>query len=266
MPNILLNEAELDRFYGLNEFDVKLYLCIRKYMDGGTQITGVKRGISWQSLSEEMWIQPEKGSTGPSGSPTKKKLRCSVQRLVRKGLLSVLSDEKQLIFKCNLAPMGQSVQNMKGRGRAHVNGTPENQETPKNIGYFENSEEMNGIPQNAKNGTPLISNINNHTTYDLSNCSQFDSCPHQKIIALYHEILPMCPRVAKWTPNRAQHLRARWREHPSIELWQQFFDIVKNSKFLTGRITNRDGRSFLASLDWLIKSENFTKTLEGRYD
>ncbi|MDE3023857.1 MAG: hypothetical protein KGI54_18730, partial [Pseudomonadota bacterium] len=28
-------------------------------------------------------------------------------------------------------------------------------------------------------------------------------CPHQEIIALYHEVLPMCPRVRDWTPARA---------------------------------------------------------------
>jgi hypothetical protein len=237
MPNVLLNEAELNQFTDWNEFDVKLYLSIRKYMDGVTGVTGVKRGISWQSLSEEMWIQAERGSTSVAGSPTKKKLRCAVQRLVRKGLLSVLSEEKQLIFKCVLAPWGQSVQNMKGRGRAHVNGIQEYENTTENTDYFESSDEMNGIPKNTKKGTPLLSNNINHTTYDISNCSQFDSCPHQTIITLYHDTLPMCPRVAKWTPNRAKHLRSRWREHPHLELWQDFFEIVKILNFSQVELT-----------------------------
>lgn len=157
MPNIILNEAEINKFYGVCEFDVKLYITIRKFMDGETQITGIKRGISWQSLSEEMWIDPVRGSTASAGSPSKKKLRCAARRLLRKGLLDVLSEDKQLIFKCVLASRGYSVKNMKGRGRAQMRATSEDQENPTNKGYFESEDSLSGIPKNAKKGTPLIS-------------------------------------------------------------------------------------------------------------
>lgn len=94
-------------------------------------------------------------------------------------------------------------------------------------------------------------------------------CPHQAIIALYHELLPMCPGIRDWTPARAQALRARWNEdakRQNLDYWRKFFAYVAESEFLTGRVRTTDGRRpFVASLDWIIKAENFTKIREGRY-
>lgn len=95
-------------------------------------------------------------------------------------------------------------------------------------------------------------------------------CPHQEIIAIYHEILPTCQAIRDWTPARAQHLRARWNEEPkrqNLDYWKRFFEYVSQSDFLTGRANVGHGRSkpFRASLDWIVKSENFAKIREGRY-
>lgn len=93
------------------------------------------------------------------------------------------------------------------------------------------------------------------------------NCPKDEIVALYHEFLPMCPRVQKWTDTRERLLRARWREHPALDLWKQYFAIVKRSKFLTGKANGHGERPpFLADFEWLIKPGNFVKVLEGRYD
>ena len=44
------------------------------------------------------------------------------------------------------------------------------------------------------------------------NKSLFPDCPHQEIIALYHECLPELPRVRKWDGQREKNLKVRWRE------------------------------------------------------
>lgn len=93
-------------------------------------------------------------------------------------------------------------------------------------------------------------------------------CPHQAIVALYHELLPMCPGIRDWTPARAQALRARWNEDPKrqdLGYWRKFFGYVAESDFLTGRSSSAGRKPFLASLDWIVKAENFTKIREGRY-
>lgn len=95
------------------------------------------------------------------------------------------------------------------------------------------------------------------------------SCPHKQIIALYHEILPLCPEIREWTPTRAEHLRARWSEDPkrqSLDYWRKFFAYVAESEFLTGRAYTQPGRKpFRADLEWICKLANFTKIREGKY-
>ncbi len=97
-----------------------------------------------------------------------------------------------------------------------------------------------------------------------------DVCPHQSIIDLYHQNLPVARQVREWTPTRQTALRARWREkaeRQNIEWWEKFFGYVAKSDFLCGRSATQAGRKpFELSLDWLCKSENFVKVLEGAYE
>jgi len=91
-------------------------------------------------------------------------------------------------------------------------------------------------------------------------------CPHKEIIALYHEVLPMCPRVKDWTPARATQLRARWNEDQSrqnLDYWRRFFEYVKGCDFLVGRAGKKP---FFADLEWLTKTANFTKVREAKYE
>jgi hypothetical protein len=92
--------------------------------------------------------------------------------------------------------------------------------------------------------------------------------PHQDIIAAYHETLPACPRIRDWTPARAALLRARWSEEPkrqSLDYWRKLFAYVAESDFLTGKTSTPGRKPFTASLEWLLKPENFAKVREGRY-
>jgi hypothetical protein len=106
-------------------------------------------------------------------------------------------------------------------------------------------------------------------------------CPHDRIVALYHELLPICPRVLEWNEGRRAYLRSRWRAkskpngtgagyttvEAGIEWWRQFFAWVAQSKFLTGQAGVSNGRSkpFVADLEWLVTPNNFAKVIEGKY-
>jgi hypothetical protein len=106
-------------------------------------------------------------------------------------------------------------------------------------------------------------------------------CPHERIVALYHELLPTCPRVMEWTAARQGYLRQRWREksksngsgsgyatvHAGVAWWREFFLWIGSSKFLTGRAASgKEGRRpFTADLEWLLKPNNFAKAIEGKY-
>ena len=91
-----------------------------------------------------------------------------------------------------------------------------------------------------------------------------DDCPVAEIVTLYHDILPMLPRVVKLTPSRIAAVRARWVDAlPNLDEWREYFELVRKSAFLTGRSEGK--HPFLASFDWLITPSNMVKTIEGNY-
>lgn len=95
---------------------------------------------------------------------------------------------------------------------------------------------------------------------------QKPDCPHQDIIALYHEVLPQCPQIRDWTPARATQLRARWNEdrrRQTLDYWRKFFEYVATCDFLVGRSGKQP---FFADLEWMTKPGNFAKIREGRYE
>jgi uncharacterized protein YdaU (DUF1376 family) len=100
-------------------------------------------------------------------------------------------------------------------------------------------------------------------------------CDHKKVIELYHQHLPTLRKVEVWNAARQGYLRQRWREvaaemkQPSsdemLNWWAGFFQHINKSKFLTGKVSGKDGRSFIADLEWIIKPSNFAKIIEGKY-
>ncbi len=130
-------------------------------------------------------------------------------------------------------------------------------------------------------------NRSNSTTSDASHRKPtatpqgLPACPHQKLIALYHEVLPLCPKVVEWNGTRQALMQARWREQSvangtrpgykteaeGLAFWRDiYFAHVAKSQFLTGRSNPSAGRKpFVADLEWLIRPTNFAKVVEGKY-
>jgi hypothetical protein len=90
--------------------------------------------------------------------------------------------------------------------------------------------------------------------------------------------LPTLRRIEVWNETRKGYLRQRWREvadelaktkeiqSSDILGWfAEFFEHIGTSKFLTGRVNDKSGRSFVADLEWILKPSNFAKIVEGKY-
>lgn len=103
-------------------------------------------------------------------------------------------------------------------------------------------------------------------------------CNHQGVIDLYHQQLPTLRRVEVWNATRQSYLRQRWREVATelgkdkpatvsavLEWFDDFFGHINKSKFLVGKVNNKDGRAFTADLEWILKPSNFAKIVEGKY-
>jgi len=90
-------------------------------------------------------------------------------------------------------------------------------------------------------------------------------CQHEKIIEIYHEVLPELPKtiVHLWGGARKKNLNARWKEYPQhqdLEFWRFYFGLVRQSSFHMGD----NDRGWQADLEWLVKQTNFAKIL-GKY-
>lgn len=141
-----------------------------------------------------------------------------------------------------------------------LSGNPKNPDEPRRT-----------LPDRDRDREEVIESINILScpnSSDDSGAKKFcDNVPHEKIVALYHELLPELRRMIKWTPQRQKLLRARWREdreRQSLEWWKNYFNLVGESPFLMG--VGPDGRNeFQADLEWLIRPQNIVKVLERKY-
>lgn len=69
------------------------------------------------------------------------------------------------------------------------------------------------------------------------------------------------PVVQKITPARIGRTRQRLADVGGLAGWDAVIDKIRGSPFLRG-----ESRGFTASFDWVTKSANFTKIMEGNYD
>ncbi|QDQ40247.1 hypothetical protein E3226_007480 [Legionella geestiana] len=105
-----VNDKELAALCGLPHIQQLAYFRgIRPYMDVKTGTVGVKRGISLQSIAEQLYIEPHPGIQ--SGSFSRDQIRRALAGLERAGVIAVQSQGRQLILQCVLATLGYSVQN-----------------------------------------------------------------------------------------------------------------------------------------------------------
>ncbi len=107
--------------------------------------------------------------------------------------------------------------------------------------------------------------------------SKVPNCPTTQLQSLYHDLLPMLPRVKIRNDARDNALRARWQQlfaeghvqtaDEAIDFFRQYFAHVAKSRFLTGMQPASQGRTkaFRADLTWLVNATNFTKVIERGY-
>lgn len=104
------------------------------------------------------------------------------------------------------------------------------------------------------------------------------SCPHTKVLALWRELLPELPQhdPDEWGGQRADNLRARWREKAAKLKWgseadgltyfRRLFGWIRKSDWLMGRVPPTPGRRlFQLELQWLTRPNNWPNVLEGKY-
>ena len=154
MMDFVMNGDELAAMSGLPHIQQLTYLRgIKPYMDAKTGITGIKRRISYQSISEQLYIEPHQGIKSQSFS--RDQIRRAIYGLVRVGLLEVQSDGMQLILKCPLATMHYSVQNKAAINPPQKAATKLHEKILINTGLSQGETEKAAIDETRKAATPL---------------------------------------------------------------------------------------------------------------
>ena len=153
--DFLINNNELGALYGLSHIQQLAYLrAIRPHMDVKTGLVGVKRRISYQSISEQLFVEPHPGiKTTPIYS--RAQLRRAIAGLERAGLICLQSEGLQLILKCQLATLGYFVQNKAVTNPSQQDIPSESSYQHVNKGLSKVSAEKAAIGKLQKAGLPL---------------------------------------------------------------------------------------------------------------
>lgn len=108
---ISLSDQELAMLYGQSHFILSAYvMAIRPRMDFKTGVVGIFPRISYQALSEWMYIEPRAGLKG-AGSPSVSAIRRAIEQLKKIGLIVSIGNAETLIFRLPFANTGNSVSN-----------------------------------------------------------------------------------------------------------------------------------------------------------
>ncbi|PWY54622.1 hypothetical protein DGG96_11225 [Legionella qingyii] len=157
--DFVINSDELAAMSGLPHIQQLAYLRgIRPYMDVKTGITGIKRRVSYQSISEQLYIEPHQGIKSQNFS--RDQVRRAISGLVRAGIIEIQSEGMQLILKCLLASKHYSVQNKAAINPPQKATTNPHEIALVNTEFSEDTDIKADIDEPQKAATPLIKENN----------------------------------------------------------------------------------------------------------
>ncbi|MFW4899772.1 DnaT-like ssDNA-binding domain-containing protein, partial [Pseudomonas aeruginosa] len=159
MPSFQINDEEREALRGLPMLAREIYVfALRPFMDFATGIVGERRGISWKSIAEELYVEPHQGIKG--GEPSEKELRRALVWLQKVGLVGPNLAERRLIFELPKASRDQSVRKKVGTKWADEAGSYVDGPEPSNYAAFPEKEgRYVGGGESEKVGTPPVSDI-----------------------------------------------------------------------------------------------------------
>lgn len=118
-------------------------------------------------------------------------------------------------------------------------------------------KDVEGSSENTQGKNTSLSNTEKGKTLRHQ---QADDIPFEEIFNTYERILPNKPKVRIRDDARRKAVRSLWskdKKFQSIEFWEKYFKVVRESNFL------RESKTL--AFDWLMKPANFKKVAEGNY-
>ncbi len=162
-----INQLEREHLYGLPHLQQLIYYGgIRPYMDYATGFVGLKRGISYQSLREEIYVQPHVGYKAPSFS--RDQIIRAVDGLERAGVIENHTSGKKLIFKCLLASQDNCGLNKAATKQPGQVAIKPHDQTLLNMGIVGVQNKKATRATQAQAATPPVSGNNNYHSIGAS--------------------------------------------------------------------------------------------------
>jgi hypothetical protein len=127
--------------------------------------------------------------------------------------------------------------------------------------YWDKQKQNGDIPRNY-HGTSAVLPLEEekeNANEEVNNNSSLKE-DFSEFVNTYHEACPTRPRVSSLNDTRIRQLKARIKQYGREKVLEAFLAVGK-SQFLLNGNDNWAGVTF----DWIIKSSNFLKIIEGNY-
>lgn len=128
---------------------------------------------------------------------------------------------------------------------------------------------ITGIPPSEGDCPVLQGDIFCDDTVNISDCkcyiekiSKQKPIDYQSVIDEFNSVCSSLSKVRLISDTRKAAIRNRKKDLDNLNMsFKEYFEIVKSRDFLNGD----NGRGWKADFDWIMKSQNFIKIVEGTY-
>jgi hypothetical protein len=142
------------------------------------------------------------------------------------------------------------------------NGQSTGQSAGQSIGQSIGQSTGTSTTNRNRNRNLTVTNTLNNQEDELPSAEGSQSpVPFGEIMKLYNEICVSLPKIKNIDGQRRKAVAARWRTYKTIETFKELFQATEGSDFLKGS----NDRNWNADFDWIMKPNNFSKVLEGKY-
>lgn len=100
------------------------------------------------------------------------------------------------------------------------------------------------------------------TDIDTLSETKQERTDYNGIVNAYNEMCPSLPRVKTLSDSRKRAIKSMVKKY-GVEHIVEAFKIAESSDFLTAK---KDGSTWKANFDWIMKDTNMAKILDGNYD
>ena len=185
----------------------------------------------------------------------------SLAELIEEGVLCIDGDR---LFQKRMVRDGQSSENKAEAGRkgGKASKTQAEPEAKAKQNLKQNSSKTLSKTQADSENENEIENDNKDISIDINN-KTIDNLKPEEVIVVYNNMCPELLTASQHPPDegRAVIMEAGARIHDAGKTWAEYFQMVHDSDFLTGR----NGRWTGCTFGWLMRPENMEKVLNGNY-